>query len=76
MKKIRKNPEFFPTDTFRSFRQTVAAIISGSSVGRMVVRSFNREMRSKAEIALDETAVRVINKRQNSEIEILIRSIS
>ncbi|MBN1601343.1 MAG: TIGR02147 family protein [Chitinispirillaceae bacterium] len=40
-----------------TFRQTAAAIISDSSVGRMAVRSFNREMLKKAEIALDETSI-------------------
>ena len=38
-----------------TFRQTAAAIISDSSVARMAVRSFNREMLRKAEIALDNT---------------------
>jgi uncharacterized protein (TIGR02147 family) len=39
------------------FRQVEAAIISDSSVGRMAVRSFNREMLRKAEIALDQTPI-------------------
>ena len=39
------------------FRQTASAIISDSSVGRMAVRSFNREMLRKAEIALDKTPI-------------------
>jgi uncharacterized protein (TIGR02147 family) len=40
-----------------AYRQTEAAIISDSSVARMAVRSFNREMLKKAEIALDNTPV-------------------
>jgi uncharacterized protein (TIGR02147 family) len=40
-----------------TFRQTDAAIISNSSIGRMAVRSFNREMLRKAETALDQTPV-------------------
>jgi uncharacterized protein (TIGR02147 family) len=40
-----------------AYRQTTAAIISDSSVARMAVRSFNREMLRKAEIALDSTPV-------------------
>jgi uncharacterized protein (TIGR02147 family) len=40
-----------------SYRQTSPAIISNSSVARMAVRSFNREMLRKAEEALDNTPV-------------------
>jgi uncharacterized protein (TIGR02147 family) len=40
-----------------SYRQTAAAIVSDSSVARMAVRSFNREMLRKAEIALNSTPV-------------------
>jgi len=40
-----------------SYRQTDSAIISDSSVARMAVRSFNREMLRKAETALDNTPV-------------------
>jgi uncharacterized protein (TIGR02147 family) len=40
-----------------TFRQTSKAIISDSSVARMAVRTFNREMLRKAEIALDNTPV-------------------
>ena len=40
-----------------TYRQTDAAIISDSSVARMAVRSFNREMLRKAEIALDNIPV-------------------
>jgi uncharacterized protein (TIGR02147 family) len=40
-----------------TYRQTAAAIVSDSSLARMAVRSFNREMLRKAEIALDNTAV-------------------
>ncbi|MBN2036143.1 MAG: TIGR02147 family protein [Chitinispirillaceae bacterium] len=40
-----------------AYRQTDAAIISDSSVARMAVRSFNREMLRKAEAALDTTPV-------------------
>jgi uncharacterized protein (TIGR02147 family) len=40
-----------------AFRQVDAAIISDSSIGRMAVRSFNREMLRKAETALDQTPV-------------------
>jgi uncharacterized protein (TIGR02147 family) len=40
-----------------SFRQTAAAIISDSTVARMAVRSFNREMLHKAEYALDTVPV-------------------
>lgn len=39
------------------YRQTEAAIISDSRVARMAVRSFNREMLRKAEIALEEVPV-------------------
>jgi uncharacterized protein (TIGR02147 family) len=39
------------------YHQTATAIISNSSVGRMAVRSFNREMLKKAETALDETSI-------------------
>jgi uncharacterized protein (TIGR02147 family) len=38
-------------------RQTDSAIVSDSSVARMAVRSFNREMLRKAEIALDNTPI-------------------
>ncbi|MBN1308555.1 MAG: TIGR02147 family protein [Chitinispirillaceae bacterium] len=40
-----------------TFRQTAAAIISDSTIARMAVRSFNREMIRKAEIALDNTPI-------------------
>jgi uncharacterized protein (TIGR02147 family) len=40
-----------------TYRQTATAIISDSNVARMAVRSFNREMLRKAEIALDNTPV-------------------
>jgi uncharacterized protein (TIGR02147 family) len=40
-----------------TFRQIDSAIISDSTVARMAVRSFNREMLRKAEIALDNTPV-------------------
>ena len=40
-----------------TFKQTATAVISDSSVARMAVRSFNREMLRKAEMALDDTPV-------------------
>lgn len=40
-----------------TYKQTAAAIISDSSVARMAVRSFNREMLKKAELSLDNTPV-------------------
>lgn len=40
-----------------TFRQIAAAIVSDSSVARMAVRSFNREMLRKAEIALDTAPI-------------------
>lgn len=40
-----------------TYRQTSAAIVSDSSVARMAVRSFNREMLRKAEIAIDEIPI-------------------
>ena len=40
-----------------TFRQAVAAIVSDSSVARLAVRSFNREMLRKAEMALDDISV-------------------
>jgi uncharacterized protein (TIGR02147 family) len=40
-----------------SFRQTETAIVSDSSVGRMAVRSFNREMLRKADTAIDAIPV-------------------
>jgi uncharacterized protein (TIGR02147 family) len=40
-----------------SYRQTETAIVSDSGVGRMAVRSFNREMLRKAETAIDTTPV-------------------
>jgi uncharacterized protein (TIGR02147 family) len=40
-----------------SFRQTDTAIVSDSTIGRMAVRSFNREMIRKAETALDTISV-------------------
>ena len=40
-----------------SFRQTASAIVSDSSVARMAVRTFNREMLRKAENALDTIPV-------------------
>ena len=39
------------------FRQSARAIVSDSGVGRMAVRSFNREMLRKAELALDKTPI-------------------
>lgn len=39
------------------FHQTAAAIVSDSSVARMAVRSFNREILKKAEAALDTVPV-------------------
>lgn len=39
------------------FHQTAAAIVSDSSVARMAVRSFNREMLKKAEAALDTVPI-------------------
>jgi uncharacterized protein (TIGR02147 family) len=44
---IKKRPD-------GTYYQTSAAIISNSEVGRMAVRSFNREMLRKAEKSLDE----------------------
>lgn len=40
-----------------TYRQVTTAIISDSSVARMAVRSFNRQMIQKAEVALDVTPV-------------------
>ncbi len=40
-----------------TFKQTSAAIISDSTIGRMAIRSFNREMLLKAQAALDEIPV-------------------
>lgn len=40
-----------------TYRQTATAITSDSSVGRMAVRLFNREMLRKAETALDDTTI-------------------
>lgn len=53
LKKLRMIKEL-PNGTYR---QTRAAIISDSSVARMAVRSFNREMLRKAENAIDEIPV-------------------
>ncbi|MBN1130742.1 MAG: TIGR02147 family protein, partial [Chitinispirillaceae bacterium] len=55
--KLLKKLGFIEPQPDGSFRQTAAAIISDSSVARMAVRSFNREMLRKAEIALDSTPV-------------------
>lgn len=55
--KLLKDLKLIELSPNGTFRQTAAAIISDSSVGRMAVRSFNREMLKKAETALDETAV-------------------
>jgi uncharacterized protein (TIGR02147 family) len=55
--KLLKDLKLIELSPNGTFRQTAAAIISDSSVGRMAVRSFNREMLKKAEAALDETAV-------------------
>lgn len=40
-----------------SYRQVGAAIVSDSSLARMAIRSFNREMLKKADLALDKTSV-------------------
>jgi uncharacterized protein (TIGR02147 family) len=40
-----------------AYKQTATAIVSDSSVARMAVRSFNREMLRKAEMALDSSPV-------------------
>jgi uncharacterized protein (TIGR02147 family) len=40
-----------------TYKQTAAAIVSDSSVARMAVRSFNREMLRKAELSLDNTPI-------------------
>lgn len=44
-----------------TYKQTAAAIKSDSSIGRMAVRTFNREMLRKAELAIDNT---LIDERQ------------
>jgi len=53
LKKLRMIKEL-PHGTYR---QTRTAIVSDSSVARMAVRSFNREMLRKAENAIDEIPV-------------------
>lgn len=40
-----------------SYRQTDTAVVSDSTIGRMAVRSFNREMIKKAEAALDTISI-------------------
>jgi uncharacterized protein (TIGR02147 family) len=55
--KLLKNLKMIEQLPDGTFRQTATAIVSDSSIARMAVRSFNREMLGKAEAALNDIPV-------------------